>query len=349
MQIFEATIHRLRKAAHTSGQGSVTKQLRTSELPIDATLIAVCTDLLALYNRTTDSSGMFGENTNVHVFPVRFGEYRQQSMLLAEFSEATVDLIAAQMENAPLSNGGYVLFLRYEEPPNDFMLIAMLKLKPGAGIDEDSLGLLPTLNIDLDLLNEAARINITRLEAGEQPYLTFIKGARKSAQVTEYFRDALACLNYTNSAEQTKELIRAADDFVAQRQDLTTEESRQHERLETRRRLFQCLSENKSEVTLATAAASIYPAAPEEFITHSQSQTDGERAYRFDGRFKPDRKVTQALRRIRGTMGTVSVAFDVEDVRTGKVIYDPQTDSIIIRQPNQQLRQEIQEHVDATT
>lgn len=345
MQILEATIHRLQKAAHTSGEGSVTKQVRTTTLPIDDTLLTVCRDLLALYNRTTDSSGTFGSNPNVHVFPARFEEYRAETINLAQFSEATVDLIAARMENARLSNGGYALFLRYQEPPNDFMLIAMLKLKPGAGIDETSLELLPTLNIDLDLLNEAARINISRLATNEQPYLTFIKGARKATEVTEYFRDALACLNYTNSSEQTKELIRAADDFVAQRQDLT-DEMRQHERLETRRRLYECLNQNKAEVTLATAAAAVHPAAPDEFITHTQTQLDGERTYRFDTRFKPDRKVTQTLRRIRGTMGTVTVAFDVEDVRTGKVMYDAQSDSIVIKQPNPKLKQEIQEYVD---
>lgn len=134
----------------------------------------------------------------------------------------------------------------------------MLKLKPGEGIDEDSLGLLPTLNIDLDLLNEAARINITRFEADAEPYLTFIKGARKTADVTEYFRNALACENYTNSSEQTKPLIRAADDFVAARGDLETDEQRQSEKLDTRRRLFECLQQNRDEINLETAAAAIY-------------------------------------------------------------------------------------------
>lgn len=346
MQIIEATIHRLRKAAHTHGEGSVTTQLRENNLPIDETLEGVCRDLLALYHRTSDSSGTFGNNPNVHVFPVRFDEYLQGALPFPDLSQATVDLIASQMAGVRLANGGYALFLRYREPPNDFLLIAMLKLKPGAGIDEDSLGLLPTLNIDLDLLNEAARINITRLQADEEPYLTFIKGARKGAEVTEYFRNALACQNYTNAAEQTKQLILAADDFVRQREDLESEEQRQHERLETRRRLFDCLQQNREEITLATAAAAIYPAEPNEFVTFTQAVVDGERTYKFDGRFKPDRKTTQNLRRISGSMGSVRVSFDVADVRSGTVEYDPQRDAIIIKQPSNKLKQDILEHVD---
>jgi len=349
VQIIDATIHRLQKAAHTHGEDSVIIQLREGSLPIDDTLQGVCRDLLALYNRTSDSSGTFGSNPNVHVFPSRFREYMEGTLAFRGLCNATVDLIASQMAASRLANGGYALFLRYQEQPNDFLLIAMLKLKPGAGIDENSLSLQPTLNIDLDLLNEAARINITRFEANEEPYLTFIKGSRKATEVTEYFRKALACQNYTNAAEQTKQLIQAADDFVRQRDDLVTEDQKQHERLETRRRLFECLQQNREEVTLATAAAAISPADPGEFVIFSQSVIDGERKYKFDGRFKPDRKATQSLRRITSSMGTVRLSFDVEDVRTGTVEYDALRDAVIIKKPSQRLKQDILEHVDAPT
>lgn len=349
VQIIDATIHRLRKIAHTHGEASVTIQLRHTNLPIDSTLQTVCGDLLALYNRSTDSSGSFGSNINVHIFPIRLREYLNEELTFQELSSATVDLIASEMADSRLANGGYALFLRYREPPHDFLLIAMLKLKPGAGIDEDSLSLQPTLNIDLDLLNEAARINISRLQASEEPYLTFIKGSRKGAEVTEYFRNALSCENYTNSAEQTKQLIQAADDFVRQRPDLETDEQRQHERLETRRRLYECLQQNKMEITLLTAAAAISPSEPTDFVTFSQVVVAGERKYRFDARFKPDTKTTQSLRRITGSMGTVRLSFDVEDVRSGMIEYDSQRDAIVVKRPSPKLKQDILEHVDSST
>jgi len=125
----------------------------------------------------------------------------------------------------------------------------------------------------------------------------------------------LACQNYTNAAEQTKQLIQAADDFVKQRIDLVTEEQKQHERLETRRRLFECLQQNRAEIALATAAAAIYPAEPDEFVVFSQSVVGGERKYKFDSRFKPDRKTAQSLKRITGSMGTVRlIPFIVKNV-----------------------------------
>ncbi len=349
MQITEATIHRLQKLAHTYGEGSVTTQLRDNNLPIDETLTGICQELLSLYNRTSDSSGSFGQSPDTHIFPVRFKEYIDGTLTFSNLSRSAMELIANQMANAILSNGGYALFLRYQEQRNDFLLIAMLKLKAGAGIDEESLGLLPTLNIDLALLNEAARINITRFRRSEEPYLTFIKGTRKSAEVTEYFRNALACLNYTNAAEQTKQLILAADDFVKQREDLITEEAKQNERLETRRRLFDCLQENSNEITLETVAAAIFPSEPSEFVSFSQGHDDGERKYKFNRRFKPDRKTTWSLKRISGSVGTVRISFDVADIRSGTIDYDPQRDAIIVNHPSSKLKQEILENSDATT
>lgn len=346
MQIKEATIHRLHKAAHTHGEGSVTTYLRETNLPLDETLQGVFRELLALYNRSSDSSGTFGENPTVHVFPVQLKQHLSGSLGFRDMTIAAVDLIAHHMASARLANGGYSLFVRYAEPPNEFFLIAMLKLKSGAGIDEESLQLLPTLSIDLDMLNEAARININRLEANTEPYLTFIKGARKSAKVTEYFRNALSCQNYTNSAAQTKQLIAAADDFVQQREDLASEDDKQRERLAVHRRLFDCLQQNKDEITLATAAAAIHPTEPSEFIEFSQTTVDGERKYKFDSRFKPDRKAVLSLRRISGSFGTVRLSFDVEDVRKGTVQYDSARNAIMISQPSDRLKQEILEHVD---
>jgi hypothetical protein len=45
MQVTEATIHRIQKAAHTSGEGSATTQIREGNLPIDDTLLTVSRDL----------------------------------------------------------------------------------------------------------------------------------------------------------------------------------------------------------------------------------------------------------------------------------------------------------------
>lgn len=340
MQIIEATIHRLIKEAGTNGQGSVTKQLRDTNLVVDETLNSVCRDLLSLYARSTDSQGTLGDDPNVHVFPVRLREYLDRVLSFQEFTHAAIALIAAQMEGARLSNGGYALFVKYREGQHDFLLIAMLKIKQGAGIDEASLSLEPTLNIDLHLLNEAARVNITRLNAGEEPYLTFIKGARKQTGITEYFRTALACTNFTNSAYHTEQLIRAAEAYVVQRNDLRTEDDKQIERIEMRKRLYDFFKSSPEEITLATAAAHIHPNHIDDFVTFVKGV--GEQPnFAIDDTFKPDKKVFRKLKRISSTMGSVRISFDVQDVQSGAVSYDPRQDVVMIRNPVESLKQEI--------
>jgi hypothetical protein len=43
------------------------------------------------------------------------------------------------------------------------------------------------------------------------------------------------------------------------------------------------------------------------------------------------------------------LSYEVEDVRSGAVEYDALRDMIIIKKPSQKLKQDIHEHVDAST
>src|SRR3546814_18649472 len=103
MQVTEATIHRIQKAAHTSGEGSATTQIREGDLPIDDTLLTVSRDLLELYNRSSDSQGTFGNDRDVHIFPQSLAADLAADLDLPEFSEATNKLIDAQMEGSRLA------------------------------------------------------------------------------------------------------------------------------------------------------------------------------------------------------------------------------------------------------
>jgi nucleoid-associated protein len=340
MQIAEATIHRLIKATNTSGEGSVQKKLREANLPVDVTLETVVTDLITLYAKSVDSQGTFGDDENIHVFPVRFTQYLSGSLGFQEMASVGLSLIADKMEDALFANGGYALFVRYTYQQHDFFLVAMLKLRPGAGIDEETLSLEPTLSIDLDRLNEAARVNITRMNDGIEPYLTFIKGKRNRTQVTDYFRSALSCTSFTSSAHHTQQLMQAADAYVARREDLPDELARQSEKIDMRQRLFDYFNSNADEVTLETAAAHIHPNKSDDFIRFVKGEGE-QPEFQIDDAFKPDKRTYKKLQRISATMGSVRVSFSVQDVQDGTVTYDVSHDAIIIRSPSEKLKREI--------
>lgn len=342
IQITDATIHHLDKFAQSQGDGSVTLNPRDSSLTIDAVLERLCDNLIEMYSKLANSNGTLGVDPVAHKFPMHLREYFEGTTAFMPFTLASVDLIADNMSQAFLANGGYALFLRYTVDVQDFLLVVMLKLKPGAGVDPDTLDLTETLNIDLAHLHEAARINLTRWQGNQQPYLSFIKGLSRQTGVSDYFRDALACTSFTDSKHHTETLLRAARDFVDARRDLQPEEKRS-EMAAMRHRLYECLEGNRNEVPLATVAAAVSPSEPEDFLTYIRSAVGTEK-YQLDDRFTPHRKTYIGLKRVTGKIGTVSLAFDVADVQAERVRYDPNSNAIILTSPSEKLKAAIQEH-----
>lgn len=345
VQITEATIHHLEKVVQTRGVGCVTVHPRIEQLPVDAVLLRLCESLILMYTKAANTNGTLGIDPRAHKFPVHLQGYLEGRTAFMPFTREAVGLIAQQMQDSFLASGGYALFLRYQIQSHDFVLIAMLKLKPGAGIDAGTLSLTETLNIDLAHLNEAARINLTRWREDQQPYLTFIKGATRQAEVSEYFRQALACTSFTDSKHHTEAVLRAAHDFFDARTDLSVEQRRE-EKGSMRRRLFECLDSNREEVPLATIAAAVNPLAPEAFLEHVRNRPEGD-SYNLDERFKPNRATYIGLKRLRGKMGSVSLSFDVADVQSERVRYDAITDTIILQSPTAPLKTSILEHAPA--
>lgn len=341
--ITEATIHQIVKKEKTQGEQSVTVKPRKTVLPDDEVLQQLCADLVNMYGQVANSNGTLGVDPNAHKWPLELRDYVEGALDFMPFTDASVGRIATEMRTAFLSNGGYVLFLRYQVDAQDFLLVAMLKLKEGAGIDAETLDLKATLNIDLAHLNEAARVNLTRWRANEQPHLTFIKGRAKSAPVSDYFRDALACTNFTDSKYHTEKVIQAAKDFIEVQGWATPAEKKQAHQ-EMRARLVACFEQSKIDVPLTTVAAAVHPDAPDDFLTFVREK-DGPDSYNLNDRFAPHRKSYIGLKRVTGKMGSISVAFDVADVLAERVRYNPDIDSLVLASPSDELKRIIQENV----
>lgn len=342
IKITDAIIHQINKAAQTKDEGSVTLTARQESLPKDDVLDNLCRSLIDLYTRNANSNGTLGQDPVEHRFPLHLKSYIEGQTNFIPFTHDVLGILKSRMEESFLSTGGYALFLRYSIDEYDMLLVVMLKLTAGAGIDVATLSLTKTLNIDLDHLHEAARINVTRWIDGQQPYLTFIKGRSSANDVSEYFRKALACTGFTDSKHHTEALLRAADEFVNARVDLDVVE-KQVERIAMRQRLYDCLSSNQIEVPLITVAAAIYPNDPQNVVDHIKAKAvDG--GYHIDDRFKPHRPTFQKLHRIKERFGSVQVAFDVEDVREERVRYDEQLDAVVLLNPPERLKQTLKEN-----
>ncbi|OAD82079.1 hypothetical protein ATN89_21520 [Comamonas thiooxydans] len=297
--------------------------------------------MIDLYRKNANSNGTLGIDPNDHKFTFNLESYVAKEEDFIDFTKKTVDLIKGQMEQAFMSTGGYALFLRYTADNHDLMMIAMLKLKEGSGIDATTLDITETLNIDMNRLHEAARINITRWQNGEEPHLTFIKG-RGSKGVSDYFRNALACTAFTNSKYHTELVILAADAFIDKNTDIPPEE-KTAKRIEMRRSLYGCLSKVSDEVPLITVAAAVNPDHPEAFVEFIQQRADSD-GFHIDGQFKPYKPAVKGLQRLAARYGSIHVSFDVDDVQHERVRYDEESDSIILKNPPSHIVRSVREN-----
>lgn len=337
MEIQEAILHRISKSKMSTGAGSVTVKTRDHLLSLNEQLQEMVAEMLRFYTKSTSGYGTFDANENVHRFPVLLREYVTTKPDLVGLSKAALDLITDKMSHEPFATGGYALFLRYTNQGHSWFLVVMLKLKPGMGVDDATLDFSPTLNLDIEHLHEAARIDLDKWQANGQPYLSFIKKRSKDGKIaSDYFREALGCTEFTDSKHNTRQMTEAFEAFCAER-DWPYEKKR-----ETRRKVFEyCEAQDKAgePVNLTALSAYVDDQEPDAFVDFVRANN-----YEVGETFKPHRDTYVRFKRISKQFGSVKVSFDVQDVYDGKVDYDEASNCLLITTPPDELIKEIQKH-----
>ncbi len=336
MNIQEAILHRISKEKNTTGAGAATTQKRTASLPTDERLGRMVEDILKIYGKSTSGYGTFDANETVYRFPVLLrGNVTAGTDFIVFTGEAT-DLIAAKMGDEAFSTGGYALFLRYTNQGQDWMLVAMLKLKSGTGVNEQTLELSDSLSFDIDHLHEAARVDLGKWQAGAQPYLSFIKKRQGGAEVSRYFREALGCTEYTDSKHHTGQMRDAFDAYSVE--NSWTQEQKQA----ARQRIYEyCDAKEKAgeSVNLTALSALVDDQNPGAFSDYVRDND-----YEVSETFKPHKATYTRFKRISRTFGSVRVSFDVQDLLNGGVDFDEGNECLVINNLPQELIDEIKKH-----
>lgn len=329
MEIIESIIHGVIKAKETIGDGSVVIRPRTDVLPIDDKLEVLCTDVLGLYTKLSNGYGTFGLEELIHPFPPLLRNYVEKDIGLVGFSESLATLIASKMQDQFMATTSWPLYVRYTNQGRDWLLIALLKLKDGVGIDEETLDLNNSLSFDISNLHEAARIDINKWLANEQPYLSFIKRRAGDSDISRYFRNALSCTEYTDAKHNTEVTIKAVEDFCEVK-------AWSAERTQSARdKLYNFCAEmkhNELPVNLGALSAHIDDQDPESFFMFVK-----ESGYEINDIFSPNPASYKKLMRVSRRFGSISVSFDVEDLRQETVKYRDDLDAIVILHPPKEL------------
>ncbi|MDY7374239.1 nucleoid-associated protein [Acinetobacter oleivorans] len=326
-QILNTVIHAVKKEKNST---VVTPIHREACIKNDDPLIVdFTTKLLAAYTNAANTWGDIRDPKD-NIFHQDLIKWYTPSEELPysfyDFSKDVVGQITLAIKDKNTATGGYVLMIHYEQAAVQFLMVVMLKLETRFGID-DALNMFKSETFSMDNFHESVRMNLKTWEnrstsVGEdgnpERCFAFVK-KKNEDEVTRYFRVALGCENYAESAANTNHLIKATEDYVGTLQFASEEDAKTAKR-EKREKLHELLAEkikNKEPVSLRWVAHELFP-SPEfdiennkllEFIKENQEK------YPIDETFKPYKPRVNALGRVKGTLaGDTTVNFPVSEL-----------------------------------
>jgi len=262
------------------------------------------------------------------------GKYIDGTLDFMDFSLKAMDLLKVQMSKEAFATGGYILFCHYRLNQTNFILIMQLKIKPGTGIDDKTLDVMENINLDIDNLHEAARINIESWKKNEGKYISFVKKA-SNAQPTKYFRDFIGCDEFEDAKEQTKELVLAIESYCKNLK-LTQEEENT-----IKEKVFNYCEEKKKEgqqVSLQALATRINEQDPQAFIKYID-----DTGLTVADAFDPIKDAYKHLRRIGGKDKDLTINFS-RSLLGKRVVYDKSKGELTIRDLPADLKYELDNH-----
>lgn len=283
--------------------------------------------------RKTSSKGYAIFQKSIVAYPLsdQIDKYFRKTCDFMSLSISAMDILKAQMTKEALATGGYILFCHYTLGNSDFLLIMQLKIKPGTGIDELTLDVKENINLDIEHLHEAARINIANWRSGDGKYISFVKKASNS-QPTKYFRDFIGCDEFEDAKAQTNELVMAVESYCESLK-LSLEQAN-----EIKEKVFFYCEEKKKEgqqISLAALATRINEADPLAFIKYIDDNN-----LAVPDSFDPIKDAYKHLKRVGGKDKDLTINFN-RSVLGKRIVYDKVKGELLIKQLPQELKDEL--------
>lgn len=153
--------------------------------------------------------GHFGADTDVYKMPTLLTDYLSDEDFY-HLSERMMNILKDEADKEPLATGGKVFICEYTESDTNFILITVLTDHTTFSAQDWQFE--KTESLDLERLKYAGRINIDKWQAGEERYISFLKG--KQAEISGYFKHFLGCDDTVIAKTETTKLLALIDKFI---------------------------------------------------------------------------------------------------------------------------------------
>lgn len=224
MSIRNIIIHEvIKEITSTKGPGPNLAKInpRNQQNEVDKHALNLVQKLNSLFSNTGLSTGAFikPENDNdevPHFLRLLKENYKSSNFSnFVEFTQAAARVFKDKLDQSSgNAQGGYLWFNHYSYGPSEFLSIVLLRKKEALELKSD-LTLGEITELDLEKLHMAARINLSAWEFNESDrYIAFKIGSR-AKDVTDYFLRFIGCSEYTQSKEDTQNLVEVSKRYAA--------------------------------------------------------------------------------------------------------------------------------------
>lgn len=284
----------------------------------------------AYYKKAAPTFGIF-DDLESNKFQKGLLTYKQKQQDFYKFSCNCMEYYKESIKDVAPATGGFLVFAHYfdTEKKSEFLLVLAINNKDGYVFNEDELTIEDTKNIELNKIDLACQINITKYEgyqkASDSDIKTYLSLVRGNKDVSVYFMKFIGNANKTTSTESSKKLVNALDHFCKEN-NYSREQT-----VETRNKVSayckDCIKEKK-EISLSSISALVDFENPSLFKEFASDEN-----YSVDEIISGDSKVIRSIGSVRykDKNGKLSIEFSNELLIEKQVIYDDKKKQLTIK------------------
>lgn len=307
-------VHKIDKES----QGVAQLELRNSLLTIGEKESEFIENLKEVYYKKSNPIyGVFNSNSTAYPFQTLLSNFISDNSQFYDFTVEAMNLLYEIMNPIPQATGGYVVFANYEVSNEEFVITVMLNNKKQYGVN-NNLSLEEIFSLDLEKLDVANFINLTRLQNSEETYLSFARGRK---DVSNYFKNFIGCTDQISAKQSSLKLKTAFLDYL-ESLDITQEEK------ETLRNdVFNyCINQTKrkEDISLSHISSMINNEEPQLFQEFASDEN-----YGVSANIKGHRQTLKSLKYYSYKSKSLSLSFDSKLINE-RVFYNEEDNSLKI-------------------
>jgi len=210
-------IHKINK---TAGEKKATPKLAQKEIMIGKPEIKFIAAVRESFTKkSVPTHGVFERDFLYNGFQRAINDYKDEKIDFLKFSTNAMESYKRVIETSAPATGGFMIFADFKITDNNerYILVLAIDNKQGYNLSEAALSIQEIQNLELNKMDLASIINITRWELSINPaneirtYLTFIRGKKK---ISDYFQTFIGCADKTTATESSALLLNTINSYI---------------------------------------------------------------------------------------------------------------------------------------